>query len=44
MKMGWLNAAIDFAILLLPVRIVWTLRLPTKQKLAVCGIFGLGLL
>lgn len=44
MKMGWLNAAIDFAILLLPVRIVWTLHLPTKQKLAVTGMFGLGLL
>lgn len=44
MKMGWINAAIEFAILLLPVRIVWTLQLPKKQKIAISGIFGLGLL
>lgn len=41
---GAFNAAIDLAILVLPIRTVWGLHLPSKQKLAVCGIFSLGLM
>ena len=39
-----LNSAIDVILLVLPVPLVWKLMLPSKQKLAVIGIFGLGIL
>ncbi|KAH7347023.1 hypothetical protein BKA66DRAFT_477831 [Pyrenochaeta sp. MPI-SDFR-AT-0127] len=34
----------DFVICLLPMFLVWKLKMPTRQKLALCGIFGLGLI
>lgn len=34
----------DFIIALLPVFLIWKLRIPKAQKIAVCGIFGLGLM
>ena len=40
--MGFLNAAIDMLILLLPIRMVWTLQMSPKRKMAVSGIFALG--
>lgn len=39
-----LNVIIEFWILLLPLSVVWRLRLPTKQKVAVSCIFLLGAL
>jgi len=33
----------DFAILAMPLRMIWNLHLPTKQKWAVTGMFALGL-
>ena len=39
-----INIATDFAILILPLPLVWSLNLPKPQKLAVCGIFAIGLL
>ncbi|KAF2622507.1 hypothetical protein BU25DRAFT_209873 [Macroventuria anomochaeta] len=33
----------DFIIALLPVFLIWKLQIPRTQKLALCGIFGLGL-
>lgn len=33
----------DFIICLLPVFLIWNLQIPKTQKLALCGIFGLGL-
>lgn len=44
MTMGYLNALIDFLILLLPIRMVWMLQLPVQRRLAVSGIFGLGMM
>lgn len=34
----------DFVIALLPVFLIWKLQIPKTQKLALCGIFGLGLM
>ena len=34
---------LDFVILLLPVPVVWSLQLPKKQRIAVLGIFGAGI-
>lgn len=39
-----LNLATDLIILCLPMPMVWKLRLPLKQKLAVIGIFATGAL
>jgi hypothetical protein len=39
---GIIDTLIDLAILLLPIRIVFMLQLPTKTKVAVAGIFALG--
>ena len=41
--MGFINAAIDLAILILPIRMTWRLQMPKKQKLAISSVFGLGL-
>lgn len=35
---------LDFILLFLPVPIVWSLQLPRKQRLAVIGIFGGGII
>jgi hypothetical protein len=37
-----IDTVIDLAILLLPIRYVFTLQLPRKIKLAIAGIFALG--
>lgn len=39
---GSLNALIDLTILVLAIPMVWALQISRKQKIAVCGIFGLG--
>lgn len=44
MVFGSLNAAIDLSILLLPIPMVWQLKMARRQKSTVTGIFGLGLL
>ncbi|KPM42684.1 hypothetical protein AK830_g3836 [Neonectria ditissima] len=41
---GVFNIVTDFAILLLPLPIVWKLLLPLSQKIILMGIFGLGFL
>lgn len=41
--MGFLNAAIDLTILILPLRMTWRLQMPKKQKIAISSVFGLGL-
>ena len=41
---GFVNAAIDLGILLLPLRMVWNLQMANKRKVLVCGLLGLGLL
>lgn len=33
----------DLVICLLPIFLVWNMHMPKRQKLALCGIFGLGL-
>ena len=42
--MGALNAVIDTSILILPVRMVWTLQMSRRRKSAICGVFALGLI
>ncbi|KAK0630351.1 hypothetical protein B0T17DRAFT_469900, partial [Bombardia bombarda] len=37
-----LHMATDFLIFLLPMPVVWTIMLPKRQKLILCGVFGLG--
>ncbi len=37
-----LNLCTDVMLLVLPVRPVWQLHLPVRQKLAVVGMFGVG--
>ena len=41
--MGAANAVIDLVILILPMRMTWTLQMKLKRKIGVCMIFGLGL-
>lgn len=38
------NMGIDIVMLLLPVHMVWRLKLPTKQKIMLSSIFMLGAL
>lgn len=39
-----INIILDFLILLLPIHEVLRLQLPTKEKIALCGVFSLGIL
>ncbi|KAL8933957.1 MAG: hypothetical protein Q9216_006136 [Gyalolechia sp. 2 TL-2023] len=41
---GFVNALIDICVFLLPVRMVFGLKLTRKRKILVCALFGLGLL
>ncbi len=41
---GCWNALVDLTLVVLPVRMVWGLQMPRKQKVAVSGIFLLGLM
>ncbi|PQE31756.1 integral membrane protein [Rutstroemia sp. NJR-2017a WRK4] len=38
------NVLLDAAILSMPAPMIWKLKLPTRQKIAVCGIFLLGII
>ena len=40
--MGFLNAVLDTLILVLPIRMVWSLQMSRRQKFGVSGIFALG--
>ncbi|WAO85993.1 Hypothetical protein NCS54_00324700 [Fusarium falciforme] len=40
---GVINIVSDFAILILPLPVIWKLQLPLSQKILLSGIFGLGL-
>ena len=40
--MGFLNAILDTLILVLPIRMVWSLQMSFKQKFGVSAIFALG--
>ncbi|KAI9818703.1 MAG: hypothetical protein M1832_004179 [Thelocarpon impressellum] len=37
-----INTTLNIAVLILPMPMVWRLHMPTKQKIAVCGVFVLG--
>lgn len=39
-----LNLGLDLVILFLPLQMIWQLKLPMKQKLALSGIFSIGIL
>ncbi|KAK0732455.1 hypothetical protein B0T21DRAFT_290971 [Apiosordaria backusii] len=39
-----LHMVTDFLIFLLPMPVVWSIRLPRRQKLALSGVFGFGFL
>ncbi|KAJ4315065.1 hypothetical protein N0V84_008578 [Fusarium piperis] len=41
---GIVNIVSDFAILILPLPVIWNLQLPLSQKILLSGIFGLGFL
>ena len=38
------NAVTDFLIFLLPMPVVWTIKLPRRQKLILSAVFGFGFL
>lgn len=42
--LGFMNAASDFLILVLPIRMCWSLQISRKQKLGLIGVFGLSLM
>ena len=42
--MGFVNAATDFSILLLPIRMCWSLQLSRKRKFGLFIVLGLGLM
>ena len=37
------NIFTDFLVTVLPMPLIWNLKLPTRQRLAVISIFGLGI-
>ena len=41
---GFVNAAIDLSVLVLPIRMVWKLQLSRYNKIAISSVFALGLL
>ena len=44
MILGFVNAALDFCVLLLPLRMMWNLKMSKRQKGLVGGLLSLGLL
>ena len=42
--MGFVNAATDLSILLLPIRMCWSLQLSRKRKLGLFVVLGLGVM
>ena len=41
---GALNITLDFITFFLPMPLLWRLRMSKRRRLAVCGLFGLGLI
>jgi hypothetical protein len=41
---GYFNTITDFAILLLPQKVIWSLQMPLQNRAAVSGVFLVGLL
>ncbi len=41
---GIINVFIDFTILIMPLPMIWVLQISKKQKIAVSGVFLLGLM
>ena len=37
-----INLTADVVILFLPVKILWGLHMPLRQRIGLCGLFGLG--
>lgn len=42
LAMGVVGVVLDFAILVIPIRLVWKLRLPVRQRIVVSGLFAIG--
>lgn len=42
--LSFANAALDICILMLPIKILWSLQMTKQRKILVCGLFSLGLL
>jgi hypothetical protein len=40
---GIVNTTTDFLVVLLPIPVIWKLRLPFRQRIAILALFGLGL-
>ena len=43
LALGILNLAFDLTTFLLPMPILWGLQMPRRKKIALSGIFGMGL-
>lgn len=43
MSIGILNLALDVAVVVMPMPILWRLKLSIRKKVAVSSIFGMGL-
>ena len=39
--LGTINAVTDVFIIIMPLPMIWKLRLPRNRKLGICGIFAL---
>lgn len=39
-----INVALDLMVVALPIPVVWKLQMPNKKKIAVTGMFSLGIL
>lgn len=44
MSFSVITIFLDFALLILPIPIIWTLQLSMKQKLAIISLFGAGII
>lgn len=42
--MGVVNTVADLIVAVIPIPLVWRLRMPLKQRVGVCVLFGLGLI
>ena len=42
LSVALINLALDAIIIALPMPVLWTLQMPTKKKIAISAIFGLG--
>lgn len=39
---GLINLALEVVLIIVPLPVIWKLGLPTRTKLALCGIFSVG--